>query len=266
MTNRMIGRFGTPQSWQAGRVLRCPPYDGSGILPARPMPVGAQRSARPTCRGPLKNAALRCLVALLLTASAAPAADSSSVLYQSDFSKVDADQVPNDFLVLDGGFGVKEFDGKKVLELPGAPLDTFGVLFGSSTNSGVSVTAQIYGTSKGRRYPVFGVGLNGVGGYKLKVAPAKGALEIYKGDDILVSVPFEWKSGSWTALRLRVRAEGANGWKIEGKAWPQSTPEPDAWMAVADQKTPPPDGRASIWGSPFSGMPIRFDDLRITRQ
>jgi hypothetical protein len=212
------------------------------------------------------NRIILCLTALLLGAAGARAADPPATLYQSDFAKVALDQVPDDFLVLDGGFGVKDFEGKKVLELPGAPLDTFGLLFGRTTNAGVCVTARIYGVSKGRRYPVFGVGLNGVGGYKLKVAPAKSALEIYKGDDVLASVPFEWKSGSWTVLRLRVRAEGGHDWKIEGKAWPQTASEPGDWMVVADEKTPPPDGRASIWGSPYSGIPIRFDGLLITSQ
>jgi hypothetical protein len=214
----------------------------------------------------MSNRIIGSLIALVLAAAAARAADPPATLYQSNFAKVELNKVPDDFLVLDGDFAVKDFEGKKVLELPGAPLDTFGALFGPATNAGVCVTAQIYGVSKGRRYPVFGVGLNGVGGYKLKISPAKGALEIYKGDDVLASVPYEWKSGSWTVLRLRVRAGGAGDWKIEGKAWPQSTPQPAAWMVVADEKTPPAAGRASIWGSPYSGMPIRFDDLLLTGQ
>src|SRR5271154_2994871 len=96
------------------------------------------------------------------------AAEPGKVLYQNDFEKAALNQVPDDFLVLDGDFAVKQSDGNNFLELPGSPLDTFGVLFGSSTNAGVCVSARIYGTSKGRRSPSFGVGLNGAGGYKLK--------------------------------------------------------------------------------------------------
>lgn len=206
-----------------------------------------------------------CCIALLLADVMARAADSPATLFQSDFAKVAIDQVPDDFLVLDGGFGVKDFEGKKVLELPGAPLDTFGVLFGPATKGGACVSADIYGVSKGRRYPVFGVGLSGVGGYKLKIAPAKGGLEIYKGDDMLATVPYDWKSASWTMMRLRVRPEGDH-WKIEGKAWPKTDTEPAGWMVAADEKTRPADGRASIWGSPYSGRPIRFDDLLLTSQ
>lgn len=206
---------------------------------------------------------LAILVALSLAQFAR--AESGRVLYQNDFEKAALDSVPDDMLVLDGDFAVKQSDGNKYLELPGAPLDTFGLLFGSSTNSGVCVSARIYGTKKGRREPSFGVGLNGVGGYKLKVSPAKGALEIYKGDVSVTNVPYSWQSATWTMFRLQIRADGG-AWKVEGKAWPQSEPEPKDWMVTLDEKTPPHDGRASIWGSPYSGTPIRFDDLLVTAE
>jgi hypothetical protein len=195
-----------------------------------------------------------------------PAQAAPKILYQSDFAKTELNQVPAGFLVLDGDFAVKESEGGKVLELPGAPLDTFGVLFGSATNAGVCVSARIYGTSKGRRAPSFGVGLNGAGGYKLKVSPGKNSLEIYKGDVSAASVPFDWKSGAWTMFRLRVRQVGGGDWKVEGKAWVQTGPEPKDWMISLDEKSPLRDGRPSIWGSPYSGTPIRFADLMVTTE
>jgi hypothetical protein len=193
-------------------------------------------------------------------------ADSDKIIFQNDFEKADLNHVPSGFLVLDGDFAVKQSDGNKYLELPGAPLDTFGVLFGSTTNQGVCVGARIYGTKKGRRDPSFGVGLNGVAGYKLKVSPAKGELEIYKGDESVANVPFDWKSGSWTIFRMRVHQAAPDDWKIEGKAWVQTDAEPKDWLISLDEKTAPHSGRASVWGSPISGTPIRFDDLVITTE
>ena len=38
--------------------------------------------------------------------------------------------MPEDLLVLEGAFVVKAEGGNHFLELPGAPLDTFGLLFG----------------------------------------------------------------------------------------------------------------------------------------
>jgi hypothetical protein len=188
----------------------------------------------------------------------------TKILYEDNFEKATVGQVPEDFLVLDGNFAVAESDGNKYLVLPGAPLDIFGVLFGPTTNAGVCVSARIYGTGKGRRYPQFGVGIDGQNGYKLKVSPAKDAVEIYKGDESLAAVPFHWKSGTWTMFRLQIRQIDGPAWKIEGKVWPQTEPEPKEWTIALDEKTPPRAGRASIWGSPISGTPIRFDDLQLT--
>ena len=189
-----------------------------------------------------------------------------TILYHNNFERTDTGKVPDEFLVLDGDFSVKESEANKYLELPGAPLDTFGVLFGPTTNAGVCVSARIYGTSKGRRYPQFAIGLDGQNGYKLKVSAAKDALEIYKGDESIASVPYHWKTGSWTMFKLRIRQTDGPAWKIEGKAWPQTETEPKEWMIVLVEKTEPRPGRASLWGSPVSGTPIRFDDLSLTAE
>jgi hypothetical protein len=199
--------------------------------------------------------------ALGCIAQETPAA--SPMLYQNDFEK--ATNVPDDFLVLEGAFGVKEEGGNKFLELPGAPLDTFGVLFGPTENSDVAVSARIFGTGKGRRFPTFGVGLNGVGGYRLQVSPGKKALELYKSEEILATVAYTWESESWTMLRLQVRKTKEGGCKIEGKAWKQGSPEPAAWNLSHQETTEPTAGRASVWGAPYATTPIRFDDLRVTR-
>src|ERR1043166_4534475 len=126
-------------------------------------------------------------------------------LYQADFETNALNKLPEEFMVLDGGFLVKEQDGNKFLELPGAPLDTFGLLLGPTEGTGAAISARIYGLSKGRRFPTFAVGLNGVGGYKLQVSPAKNAVELFQGEDLLESAPFSWESGTWTRLRLKTR-------------------------------------------------------------
>jgi hypothetical protein len=191
-------------------------------------------------------------------------AQAGEVRYQNNFEKTEAGKVPDDFLVLDGQFAVKEEGGNKFLELPGAPLDTFGVLFGPTEKDGVAASARIFGTGKGRRYPAFAVSLNGVGGYKLQVSPAKKLVELYKGDTVNASVPFEWASGKWTHLKLQVRKTKDGEWKVEGKVWPEGGDEPEAWTISFDEKEEPIAGRAGVWGNPFSNTPIRFDDLKVT--
>ncbi|MDB6067824.1 MAG: hypothetical protein JWR26_4032 [Pedosphaera sp.] len=188
-------------------------------------------------------------------------AEDAKPLFENNFEKAPLGKLPEgEFLVLDGAFEVKEEAGNKFLELPGAPLDTFGVLFGPTKKSDVAVSARINGTKKGRRFPTFAVGLNGQSGYKLQVSPGKTALEIYKGDEVVATVPYEWKSGEWTMLSLQLRKIG-EVWKVEGKAWSQGTAEPAQAMVSFEEKTEPSAGRASIWGNPYATTPIQYDDL-----
>lgn len=198
--------------------------------------------------------------------AAEPAAPANGpLLYANDFSKAEIDKLPEDLLVLDGNFALKEEGGNKFLELPGDPLETYGVLFGPAEGSGVAVSARIYGTGKNRRGPRFGVGLNGVGGHRLLVEPGKKQLALFKGDEQLAGVPFAWESGTWTQVRLQLRKVKEGEWKLEGKAWKAGTSEPAEWTLTYDEKNEPSPGRPAVWGSPFSGTPIRFDDLRFER-
>lgn len=198
------------------------------------------------------------LVALLSGCATKP-------LYRTNFQAEAEGKVPENMLVLDGAFGVKEEGGNKFLELPGAPLETFGVLFGPTEATGLNVTARVHGIGKGRRFPTFGVGLNGVGGYRLQVSPAKKLVELYKGDDVVTNAPFAWASDSWTMVRLQSRKAKDGEFKIEGKAWKQGDAEPKEWLITLTDKAETPAGRASLWGNPYAGTAIRYDDLKVTR-
>ncbi len=182
--------------------------------------------------------------------------------YQADFESAVVEKAPEGTMIISGDFLVKEDAGKKFLELPGAPLDTFGLLFGPAGKGDESVSARIFGTKKGRKFPAFGVSLGGVGGFRLIVSAAKKTLEIFKGDEARTSVPFDWADDAWTTMRLQVR-QTADGCVVEGKVWPSSAAEPSEWTITLDEKIAPPQGRAGIWGSPYSGTPIRFDDLIV---
>jgi hypothetical protein len=185
-----------------------------------------------------------------------------AALYQNNFEQAAVGTVPDDFLVLDGAFAVKQDNTNKFLELPGAPLDSFAVQFGPAETTNIVVSASIKGSAKGRRYPIFGVGLNGVTGYRLQVSPGKKALELYQDQTLKNSSPFEWKPEQWLSLKLRVRAL-KNGYKVEAKAWERGAREPADWPVSLEAKEPPSAGRASVFASPFSGTPIQFDDLRL---
>src|SRR5438552_311567 len=100
------------------------------------------------------------------------------LLYENDFEKAEIGKVPDEFVVLDGAFAVKEESGHKFLELPGAPLgEGSGIIFGPNSDpkegGSIAVSARFHGTGKGRRYPAFAIGAFGQGGWKLQVSPGK---------------------------------------------------------------------------------------------
>jgi len=185
-----------------------------------------------------------------------------SLSYQNDFQATEVGKLPEGFQVIAGNFKVQEKEGHRFLELPGAPLDSFSVLFGTAQAEGVVVSAKCFGTKTGRKFPTFALGLNGGGGFRLQMSPAKTTLEIIRGDLSRASVPFEWKSGEWVMLKLQIR-KVADKWWVEGKAWLAADKEPAGWNVTYEETVTPPSGRASLWGSPFSGTPIRFDDVVI---
>ena len=196
---------------------------------------------------------------ILLTLSATAA----TPLFTADFEKAALDKLPDDFMLVDGGFAVKAEGGNQFLELPGAPLDSYGTLFGPTAASNICVTARIYGTSKGRLHPAFGVGLLGIAGYKLQVSPGRGKLELIRGETVLADQPLTWKSATWTHLKLQVRQLPDGGFQVAGKMWAAGAEEPAAWTISTTEKELPPAGRASVWGFPFSGNPIRYDDIQV---
>ena len=201
----------------------------------------------------------------LLIGLAALTTYAAEPLYQTNFEKTKTGEVPEDFLVLDGDFAVKQSNGNKYLELPGAPLDAFGFMFGPSARHGNEISARMFGTKKGRRYPVFGVALNGVNGYRLQVAPAKRAIELLKGSAVVAKVPFRWGGGEWLRLSLRVEQTGAAEWTVSGRVWADSKKAPAKPTITHTETKEPRNGKPSIWGSPYSGTPIRYDDIVVKK-
>ncbi len=211
------------------------------------------------------KANMQIAVLLICACLATPGAGAGQPLYENNFESVEAGKVPEDFLVLNGNFAVKAFGTNKVLELPGAPLDSFAVQFGPAETVNVAVSARIFGTAQGRRTPTFGVGVGGAGGWRLQVSPGKKALELFQDQDLKASTAYEWKSGAWIRFRLQLRQVKEGAWRVEGRAWADGSAEPKGWALAADETEPPIVGRPSVAGSPFSGKPIWYDDLVVER-
>jgi hypothetical protein len=191
-------------------------------------------------------------------------ADAPAPAYSQDFEKLPEGDPPGEIVVLGGTFTIKNVDGNKCLELPGDPVDGYGILFGPEGQAPMAVSARIFATSSGKSMPEFGVGLADTNGYKLWVMPSTGQLQILRGEDVKASVPFAWKSGTWTSLKLQVHKTADGKYAVEGKAWAHGAEEPKDWMVKFEDPEEAPKGRPSAWGSPYSSTPMRFDDLTVS--
>jgi len=198
-----------------------------------------------------------CSLLLLAAGAQAPAAP----LWSSDFEDVRVGSEPDGALVLQGEFLVAQEDGDKFLELPGSPLETMGLLVGPARRDGVSVTARAMGERKGRQSPSFGVGLCGARGYRLMVVPMRNAVELVREEDLVARIEYKWVPGRWTWLRLSVSKVGESSWAIRGQVWAEGQSPAEGCTIDTQVDDPPPSGGASLWGVPYSGRPIRYDDL-----
>jgi hypothetical protein len=197
---------------------------------------------------------------LLLLVGVLSAAAEEKPLYVQDFNALK--EVPEDIMQLNGEFTLVADGAGKAMAVTPTPLDTYNCLFGPPTKDGVQARARIQGASKGRQSPTFGIGLNGVSGFVLRLATGKKQVELTRDDEVLASQPYPWKSDSWTRFALQVRATGAT-WTVEGKVWPDGAAEPAAWLVTTTVDKAPSPGRASLWGVPYGGKPILFDDLMV---
>ena len=196
-----------------------------------------------------------------LCVPADPATTGASA-YFNDFEHAAKGKPADDLQILNGDFSVREEAGNSFLELPGDPLDTFGLLFGPGDVATLDVSARIWADATGRRSPEFGIGSNDIGGYKL------------------------WL---WPGARLRRaaqsrRCQGKQSLLMEIRRMDPPSPEsaPDQSQTLAsgrqsvagqNRRTGPTGSSASMTprnpapakhrsgASPFSGKPIRFDDL-----
>jgi hypothetical protein len=203
------------------------------------------------------------IIAAIVAVTGSADTPNDKMLFKSDFESANVGSLPEELMVLAGEFSVSDIGGNKALELPGNPLEDFGALFGPAESDGIAVRARVFSESSKRLAPRFGVGLDGVAGYRLLVAPGQNRLQLLKDQEAVASAPLEWKSGTWTWLHLQIREVSAGKWFIEGRAWADGSPEPNEWSISFEVSETPPSGKASLWGAPYSGKPILFDDLSV---
>ncbi len=161
----------------------------------------------------------------------------------------------------------KKLGNNYALFLIPRPLDSYSVLFGPDTiKSSVIVSADVFASERGKTVPAFGVGTHGTTGFRLFLRGAREGmvLQIIYNDNLVVgSIPYSnWRTDTWTSMKLFVHQTAPDKIEVYGKAWQQDQPESD-WMVKYTGKLKIEEGQCSIWGIPYSGRDLFYDNLKI---
>ncbi len=209
-------------------------------------------------------------LALATLAAAQEAAAPASSSQKIDFQALMPGPVPDEFMSVEGEAKfdiIADGDKNKVLELQGQPIVDGGMLVGKATKGPGTITAKIKATGKRRVQPRFGVGLFGISGPRVRVVPVTKTVEIVKNSDkeeVMATAPYTWTSGTWTWVEMSIKAAAAGGGStIEGRVWEDGKARPEKATVTWENPAPAAQGRASVWGTPYSEQAIWFDDIEI---
>lgn len=172
---------------------------------------------------------------------------------------------PKEVFIVEGKIQITAKDGNKAIVIdPGTELTDACAQVGSSAAGESSIQARVFASKRARSVPKFGVSVHGMSGYRLLVNAAKKQLELVKSDNVAASVPFTWTSDAWLQLKLEVKRGEGDAWTITGKAWAADAAEPAEATIKAEDKGLKGQGKAGVWGTPYSQTPIYFDDIHVS--
>jgi len=171
---------------------------------------------------------------------------------------------PKEVFIVDGTIKIAARDGNKAIVIDPNPVTDASAQLAVSSSGNASIEAKILAIKRGRSTPRFGVSVHGMSGHRLIVNPAKKSLDLVKGDQTLVTVPFAWTSEAWVKVKLEAKKGAGDAWTITGKAWPADAAEPAEPLIKHEETKLKGQGKCAIWATPFSGEPVFFDDIKIS--
>ncbi len=199
---------------------------------------------------------------LLMLSALAHAAELKTFTINSD--EWPEGEVPKEVFIVEGKIQIAAKDGNKAIVIdPGAELTDACAQVASSAAGEASIEARVFASKRARSVPKFGVSVHGMSGYRLLVNAAKKQLELVKSDVVAASVPFSWTSDAWLKLKLEAKRGKDDAWLITGKVWSTDAAEPTEATIKVEDKGLKGQGKAGVWGTPYSQTPIYFDDITV---
>ena len=187
-----------------------------------------------------------------------------TVEFEENFSSLEVGSEPENLFILDGAYAVSQEENDKRLTLPGSPVGDFGLLFGPRVRQkDLSLTFSFLATKQGRRYPALAAGLGGVRSYRFRFNAATKEILLFRQEDEIGKVAFQWESGVWWRVRFQAIPSGEQETRIRLKFWKRGEEEPAEWLVDMVDQNAFAGGKCALWGYPYAGTPVHFDDLKI---
>ena len=186
------------------------------------------------------------------------------VEFDENFSSLEVGSEPENLFILDGAYAVSQEENDKRLTLPGSPVGDFGLLFGPRVREkSLELSFSFLATKKGRRLPAMAAGLGGVRSYRFRLNAATKQIILSRQDVEIGREVYQLESGSWCRVRFQALPGDGENTRIRLKLWKRGEEEPEKWLFDEIDPSAFAGGKCALWGYPYAGTPIHFDDLKI---
>ena len=190
--------------------------------------------------------------------------NSWKVEFEENFSQLPSQSEPESLFILDGSFLINENKDGKELKLSGSPVGDFGFMFGPRVREkAMELNFTFLSTKQGRRYPAIAAGIGGMRGYRFRWNPSTRKILIFNDDTLITEKGLPWESDQWWKIRFQVIPLKPNKNLLRLKIWPRDSEEPKTWLVEHTDNVLFQGGKCVIWGYPYAGTPIHYDDIKI---
>ena len=185
--------------------------------------------------------------------------------FAEDFSRYEAQSVPDGWSAARGRFQVVETDGEKMLRKPsGNPRSWRTTVYVGDTRQ-KNYEVEVEAMSKESRRRMADVGLVSHR-YTLALMGNAQTLMIRTWlselERFSKEIDFPWDPDVWYRIKLRVEPSADGSTAVRGKVWEKGKPEPDAWTIEAVDALGHGRGSPGIYG--YSSADIYYDNLKVT--
>ena len=111
--------------------------------------------------------------------------------------------------------------------------------------------------------PALAAGLGGVRSYRFRLNAATKQIILTRQDVEIGKVAYQWESGAWCQVRFQALPGDGENTRIRLKLWKRAEEEPEEWLFDEIDRSAFAGGKCALWGYPYAGTPIHFDDLKI---